>query len=106
MNWLLLLLAGLAEVTWAVALKYADGFQKIVPSVITVIGYIASLLLLSAALKNLNLGTAYAVWTGIGIVGTTVLGVFLFQERLSLLQVIFIVMIVIGIIGLKLTEGR
>lgn len=106
MSWFILFLAGVAEVTWAVALKYADGFRNLVPSIITVAGYIASLILLSAALKNLNLGTAYAVWTGIGIIGTTVLGVFLFQEKISLIQVIFIIMIIIGIVGLNLTSSN
>jgi quaternary ammonium compound-resistance protein SugE len=102
MSWIILILASIAEITWAVALKYADGFTKIIPSVITVVGYIASLILLSLAMKHLPLGTSYAVWTGIGIVGTTVLGILLFQEKLSPLQVICVAMIVIGIIGLKL----
>ena len=107
MSWLILLLAGFAEITWAVALKYADGFHRLVPSLITVVGYIASLLLLSAALDRLPLGTAYAVWTGIGIIGTTVLGVFLFREQLTPLQGFFILLIIVGIVGLKLTgNGR
>lgn len=105
MDWLILFLAGLAEVTWAIALKYADGFHKLIPSIITAVGYIASLLLLSKALEQLPLGTAYAVWTGIGIVGTTVLGILLFKEQLTLLQTIFLLMIVVGIIGLKLTTN-
>jgi quaternary ammonium compound-resistance protein SugE len=104
MSWIILILAGVAEITWAVALKYADGFTRIIPSVITVVGYIASLVLLSMAMKRLPLGTSYAVWTGIGIVGTTVLGIFLFQEKLSPVQVICVAMIVIGIIGLKLSS--
>jgi quaternary ammonium compound-resistance protein SugE len=104
MSWIILILAGAAEIIWAVALKYADGFTRIIPSVITVVGYIASLVLLSMAMKRLPLGTSYAVWTGIGIVGTTVLGIFLFQEKLSPLQVICVAMIVIGIIGLKLSS--
>ena len=103
MSWWILFFAGAAEVTWAVALKYADGFHKLVPSIITVVGYIASLLLLSAALKKLPLGTAYAVWTGIGILGTTLLGVLLFKEQLNTVQVICILLIVLGIVGLKLT---
>jgi len=102
MSWLILFLAGLAEVTWAIALKYADGFKNLVPSIITVVGYVASLILLSMALKRLPLGTAYAVWTGIGIAGTSILGVLLFKEQLSLLQGIFIIMILVGIIGLNL----
>jgi quaternary ammonium compound-resistance protein SugE len=102
MSWIILFLAGVAEITWAVALKYADGFTRVIPSVITVLGYITSLILLAISMKHLPLGTSYAVWTGIGIIGTTVLGVFLFQEKLSLLQTICVAMIAIGIIGLKL----
>jgi quaternary ammonium compound-resistance protein SugE len=102
MSWIILILAGAAEITWAVALKYADGFTRIIPSVITLIGYIASLILLSMAMKRLPLGTSYAVWTGIGIVGTTVLGIFMFHEKMSLLQFICVAMIVMGIIGLNL----
>ncbi len=106
MSWLILLLAGFAEITWAVALKYADGFHNLIPSIITVVGYIASLLLLSAALNKLPLGTAYAVWTGIGILGTTALGILLFKEQLTPLQGIFILLIVVGIVGLKLTGSN
>ena len=102
MQWIMLGLAGIFEVTWAIAMKYSNGFTVLLPSVITVIGYIASALFLSMALKQLPLGTAYAMWTGFGIVGTSILGIFLFQEKLSLPQVICIIMIVAGIAGLKL----
>ena len=102
MEWFILFLAGLAEITWAVALKYADGFHKLVPTIITVVGYVASLLLLSKALERLPLGTAYAIWTGIGMVGTALLGILLFKEQLTLVQVIFLLMIIVGIVGLKL----
>lgn len=102
MEWFILFLAGLAEITWAVALKYADGFHKLIPTIITVVGYIASLLLLSKALEKLPLGTAYAIWTGIGMVGTALLGILLFKEQLTLVQAIFLLMIIIGIVGLKL----
>ena len=102
MEWILLLLAGVFEVTWAVAMKYADGFTRLVPSVITVIGYLASAVFLAMALKKLPLGTAYAMWTGFGIVGTTLLGLLLFQERLSLPQAGCVALIVLGIAGLKL----
>ena len=102
MEWFILFLAGLAEITWAVALKYADGFHKLIPTIITVVGYIASLLLLSKALEKLPLGTAYAIWTGIGMVGTALLGILLFKEQLTLMQTIFLLMIIIGIVGLKL----
>lgn len=104
MNWIILIIAGLTEVLWAVAMKYSNGFTVLIPSVITVIGYIASAVFLSLALKNLPLGTAYAAWTGIGIIGTSILGIFLFKEQLSLPQVICVVMIVLGIVGLKLLD--
>lgn len=102
MKWLKLLVASIFEVSWAVAMNYSDGFSKPIPSIITVVGYIASAVFLSMALKELPLGTAYAIWTGIGIVGTSVLGVLLFNETLTIPQVICITMIVIGIVGLKL----
>lgn len=102
MHWLMLLLAGIFEVGWALAMKYSDGFTKLVPSIITIVGYILSAIFLAIALKKLPLGTAYTMWTGFGIVGTSVLGIFLFQEKLSLPQVICILLIVIGIVGLKL----
>ena len=102
MQWIMLLLAGLFEVTWACAMKFSNGFSVLVPSIVTVVGYIASAAFLALALKQLPLGTAYAMWTGFGIVGTSVLGVFLFQEKLSVLQVLCIILIVVGIVGLKL----
>lgn len=102
MQWIMLLLAGAFEVTWAVAMKYADGFTKPVPSVITGVFYILSAVFLSMALKKLPLGTAYAMWTGFGIIGTTLLGVLLFKEALNVPQVICIMMIACGIVGLKL----
>lgn len=102
MKWIYLLIAGLLEITWAITMKMSNGFSVLVPSIITVIGYIASALFLSIALKGLPLGTAYAIWTGMGIVGTTVLGVLLFHEKLSLAQVICVILIVVGIVGLKL----
>ena len=102
MQWILLILAGIFEVTWAIAMKSSNGFTVLLPSVITVIGYILSAVFLALALKQLPLGTAYAMWTGFGIVGTTILGVFLFNEKLSVPQVICVGLIVIGIVGLKL----
>ncbi len=102
MQWTMLLLAGVFEVTWACTMKYSNGFTVFLPSVITVVGYIASAVFLAVALKHLPLGTAYAMWTGFGIIGTSVLGIFLFNEKLSVPQVICIVLIVIGIVGLKL----
>ena len=102
MRWLMLILAGIFEVTWACSMKYSNGFMVIVPTIITIMGYIASAIFLSIAMKNLPLGTAYAMWTGIGIVGTSILGIFLFREKLSVQQVICIFLIVVGIVGLKL----
>ena len=100
MNWILLLIAGALEVFWAVEMKYSNGFSLVVPTVLTIIGYIASAIFLSLAIKQLPLGTAYAVWTGIGIIGTSILGIFLFKESLSLPQYFCILLIVAGIIGL------
>ena len=102
MQWIMLLLAGIFEITWACAMKYSNGFTVVIPSVITVVGYILSAVFLSVALKSLPLGSAYAMWTGFGIVGTSVLGIFLFHEKLSIPQIICVVLIVVGIVGLKL----
>ena len=102
MQWIYLLLAGVLEVAWAVAMKYSDGFTVIMPTVVTIVGYIASAVFLSLALKSLPLGTAYSMWTGFGIVGTTLLGIMLFGERLNVMQIVCVIMIVVGIVGLKL----
>ena len=102
MHWIFLILAGILEVTWAVAMKYSNGFTVMLPSVITAVGYIASAVFLALALKHLPLGTAYAMWTGFGIIGTSVLGVILFHDKLSVTQIICICLIILGIAGLKL----
>ena len=102
MKWLMLALAGVSEVTWACAMKFSEGFTRLVPSVVTAVGYLASAVFLALALKELPLGTAYAMWTGFGIVGTTVLGVVLFRETLTLPQVLCVLLIVAGVVGLKL----
>ncbi len=102
MEWIWLLFAGVLEVTWAVAMKASNGFKVFIPSAITVVGYILSAVFLAMALKKLPIGTAYAMWTGFGIVGTSVLGVLMFNEKISLPQVICIVLIISGIVGLKL----
>ncbi|MGL5652349.1 MAG: quaternary ammonium compound efflux SMR transporter SugE [Paraclostridium sp.] len=104
MKWLVLVIAGIFEVWWAVGLKYSEGFTKLVPSVLTVIGMIASFYFLSLALKELPLGTAYAIWTGIGTIGTVILGVFLFKEPMDFVRLVCIGFIVAGIIGLKLVS--
>ena len=102
MSWFYLLLAALFEVTWAVAMKYSNGFTVLWPSLITAVTYILSAVFLSFSLKNLNLGMAYALWTGFGIVGTSVLGVFLFAAKLTGPQVLCVALIVVGIVGLRL----
>jgi quaternary ammonium compound-resistance protein SugE len=104
MKWIYLVIAGVFEVGWAVGLRYSQGFSKLLPSILTVIGMIASFYFLSLSLKSLPLGTAYAVWTGIGTVGTVIFGVVLFKEQINIMSVIFIGFIISGIIGLKLTS--
>jgi quaternary ammonium compound-resistance protein SugE len=100
--WPALVLAGLLEIGWALGLKYSDGFTKLVPSVLTVLGALASFWLLSHAMKTLPVGTAYAVWVGIGTVGTATLAVFLFNEPVNAMRVAGIALIVAGIVALKL----
>ena len=102
MRWIYLLIPGALEITWAVAMKMSNGFSVLMPSIIAGVGYIASAVFLAIALKQLPLGIAYAMWTGMGIVGTTLLGVFLFHEKLSVPQVICVILIVVGIAGLKI----
>ncbi len=106
MKWLMLIIAGLFETGWAIGLKYSQGFTKLIPSVFTIVGMIASFYFLSLALKNLPLGTAYAIWTGIGTVGTVALGIILFKEPIDILRLICIGFIVIGIIGLKVVSSH
>lgn len=102
MAWVYLLVAGLLEVGWAVGLKYTDGFTRLWPSLGTAVALVASLGLLGLAVRSLPLGTAYAVWTGIGTVGTAALGIVLFREPVSAARLVCIVLIVAGIAGLKL----
>lgn len=101
MAWVYLAVAGLFEIVWAIALKYADGFTKLWPSAIAVIGMIASVILLELSLRDLPAGTAYAVWTGIGTVGAAILGMVLFQEPVTAIRIGCIGLIVCGIAGLK-----
>lgn len=104
MAWLNLLIAGVFEVVWAIGLKYTEGFTKLWPSVGTLAAMAASIGFLAQALKSIPLGTGYAVWTGIGAVGTAIFGIVLFGESRNLLRLTSIIVIVIGIIGLRLTS--
>ncbi len=105
MSWTILFLAGIFEIFWAVGLKYSDGFTKLFPTIFTIVTMIISFYLLSLALKALPIGTAYAVWVGIGTVGTVIAGIMLFGESMTLIRVISILFILIGIIGLKFTTN-
>ena len=101
MAWLYLFLAGLFEVAWPIGLKYTEGFSRVLPSLLTVAAMALSLALLGLSLKSLPVGTAYAVWTGIGAVGTAALGIYFFSEPATLLRLSCIGLIVAGILGLK-----
>lgn len=105
MAWLYLFVAGLMEVGWAVGLKYTEGFTRLWPSVWTGAALVLSMLLLAAAMRALPLGTAYAIWTGIGAVGTAALGILLFGESASPARLACIGLIVVGLVGLKLTSA-
>ncbi len=104
MAWLLVLISGLLEVGWAIGLKASHGFTRPLPSLLTIAGMLASFALLSVAVRTLPIGTAYAVWVGIGAVGTAILGIVMFHESLSVPRVLCLVLVVAGIVGLKLTS--
>ena len=101
MNWFILFIAGLFEIAWAIGLKYSEGFTKPLASVFTIVTMIISMALLSYSVKTLPVGTAYAVWTGIGAVGTAILGIVLFNESREFMRIFFIFLIVVGIVGLR-----
>ena len=105
MDWIVLLIAGLFEIAWAIGLKYPQGFTRLWPSVATIVCVIISMGLLGVAVRHLPVGTAYAVWTGIGAAGTVLLGIVLFGESASLIRLGCVCMILIGIIGLKATSS-
>ncbi|PZA08423.1 MULTISPECIES: multidrug efflux SMR transporter [unclassified Meiothermus] len=105
MAWVLLLIAGLLETAWAIGLKYTEGFTRFWPSVFTGVAILGSMYLLSLAARTLPIGTAYAVWVGIGALGAAVLGIVLFQETLSLARALFLILLLASIVGLKLTAG-
>lgn len=105
MAWVLLLVAGLLEVGWAIGLKYTEGFTRLWPSALTLTAMVGSVLLLGVAMKSLPVGTAYAVWVGVGAVGTAILGMVLFGEAANLGRLCSLALIVAGIVGLKLATG-
>ncbi|WP_334107211.1 quaternary ammonium compound efflux SMR transporter SugE [Methylobacillus sp.] len=105
MAWFTLTIAGLLEVVWAIGLKYSEGFTRFWSSVGTIIAMALSVVLLSIAMRDLPMGTAYAVWVGIGAVGTVILGIFLFNEPTSALRIISLTLIIAGIVGLKLASS-
>ena len=103
MSWIILFFAGLFEVGWAVGLKYTDGFSKPLPTVLTIAAMAISLGLLGLAMKELPLGTAYAIWTGVGAVGTVIAGIILFGESMALFRLASVALIICGLIGLKIS---
>lgn len=103
MSWVILVLAGLLEVLWAVGLRYSEGFSKLWPTAGTVLAMVLSVWLLGVAMKTLPIGTAYAVWVGIGAVGTAISGIYLFGESASIGRIMSLVLIMTGIVSLKLT---
>jgi quaternary ammonium compound-resistance protein SugE len=105
MAWVLLLVAGLLEVGWAIGLKYTEGFTRLWPSVFTLVSMVASVVLLGIAMKSLPVGTSYAIWVGVGAVGTATLGIVLFGEPANIGRLVSLGLIVAGIVGLKLTTA-
>ncbi|HKS12609.1 MAG TPA: quaternary ammonium compound efflux SMR transporter SugE [Pseudomonas sp.] len=105
MSWIILFFAGLFEVGWAVGLKYTDGFTRPLPTTLTVAAMAVSLGLLGLAMKELPLGTAYAIWTGVGAVGTVIAGIILFGESMALVRLVSVALIVCGLIGLKVSAS-
>ncbi|MDF0729956.1 quaternary ammonium compound efflux SMR transporter SugE [Pseudomonas entomophila] len=105
MSWIILFFAGLFEVGWAVGLKYTDGFTRPLPTALTVAAMAVSLGLLGLAMKELPLGTAYAVWTGVGAVGTVIAGIILFGESMALVRLLSVALIIAGLVGLKVSAS-
>lgn len=106
MAWLLLLSAGLAEIVFAVSLKYNTGFTRLIPSIVTGVSGISSFYLLTLAIKTLPLGTAYAIWTGMGAVGVAIIGIFMFKESADWLRLLSLFLVVAGMIGLKIAHSE
>jgi quaternary ammonium compound-resistance protein SugE len=105
MPWVFLIIAGLLEVCWAIGLKYTEGFTRPLPTVLTVLAIIASMVLLSLAARSLPIGTAYAIWVGIGALGAAILGIILFKEPVTAARMFFLALLLTSIVGLKLTSG-
>lgn len=106
MNWVYLIIAGLFECGWAIGLKYTDGFTKWLPSSLTIAAMAISFWLLSIAMQTIPIGTAYAIWTGIGAVGVAIIGMILFGESAAIIRILCLLLIVSGILGLKLTASH
>ncbi|WP_372723790.1 quaternary ammonium compound efflux SMR transporter SugE [Novipirellula sp.] len=103
MSWIFLVIAGLLEIGWAIGLKYTEGWSRVGPSVLTILTMIASFYCLAVAIKDIPIGTGYAIWTGIGAVGTAILGIILLGESASPMRIACIGVVILGIIGLKIT---
>ncbi|MCT2591228.1 multidrug efflux SMR transporter [Streptomyces sp. N2-109] len=106
MAWILLTLAGLLEVGWAIGLKFTEGFTRLVPSVLTIAGFAASMFLLSQAARTLPIGTAYGVWVGIGAAGAALIGMFALGEPATAARIFFVCLLLVAIVGLKATSGH
>ncbi|MEC0230363.1 quaternary ammonium compound efflux SMR transporter SugE [Paenibacillus alba] len=106
MAWLYLVIAGVFEVVWAISLKFSNGFTRLVPSAITFAGMAVSFYFLAVATKTLPIGTAYAAWTGIGAVGAIIIGTLFLDEPISVTRILFMVLILVGVLGLKFTSGH
>ncbi len=105
MDWIYLIIAGMFEVAWAVGMKLSNGFSNLTISILTILGMIASFYFLALALKNIPLGTAYSIWTGVGTLGTVILGIILFKEPINVARIVCIMFIISGITGLKLLSA-
>ncbi|NRO35663.1 DMT family transporter [Lactobacillus helveticus] len=104
MNWITLIIAGLFEVFWAISMKFSHGFTKLDWTIVTIVGMIISFLRLAHATKSLPIGIAYPVWTGIGAVGTVIAGIILFGDKLSMLTWLFVILLLVSVVGIKLTS--
>jgi quaternary ammonium compound-resistance protein SugE len=102
-SWIFLVIAGLLEICWAIGLKYTEGFTKLIPSIFTLITLALSMYMLAKASQVIPIGTAYGIWVGIGALGAAILGIFLFNESASLARIFFLILLLVAIIGLKLT---